>query len=67
MREGVVRDRMAADTGCAPEGITVERLPGNAYRASGCGRVATYACSYPTGGELTCIREAEPPPAGTGH
>lgn len=58
---GTVRDRMAADTGCAAESVQVASLPGSAYRAVGCGKVATYVCTLPNG-TIACTREAPPQP-----
>ncbi|MFO0761486.1 MAG: hypothetical protein U0359_33715 [Byssovorax sp.] len=63
----VAQARAAVDLQCPEESVQIQELPGNAYRAEGCGKHAVYACS---GGTLlsseaftTCTREAEPAPA----
>jgi hypothetical protein len=60
--EGTVKDRMSVDTGCAPDAIAVTPLPGSAYRATGCGQVATYVCTNPHSG-IACTKEAQSEPA----
>ncbi len=56
-----VQKRMAADTGCALAAVTVTELPGNAYRALGCGQTATFVCALSNysgiQSPLSCIKE----------
>jgi hypothetical protein len=56
-----VQKRMAADTGCAVASVTVTELPGNAYRAVGCGQTATFVCTLANyngiQNPLSCIKE----------
>ncbi|MGO9829613.1 MAG: hypothetical protein ACLPJH_05690 [Myxococcaceae bacterium] len=58
---GTVQKRMAADTGCAAAAVTVTELPGNAYRAVGCGQTATFVCTLSNysgiQSPLSCIKE----------
>jgi hypothetical protein len=54
---GTVKDRMSAEYSCPADSITVTTLPGNAYRAEGCGHTATFACG-PEGTTPTCTKEA---------
>jgi len=60
----VVRQRFVADTQCAEQSVKVTGLPGNAYRAEGCGVTATYACTVGEAGLTGCMREAPPQPTG---
>jgi hypothetical protein len=53
----VVQERMSADTNCPGASIAVSELPGNGYRAVGCGLTATFVCTGGTGG-VTCAKEA---------
>ena len=44
------------------QSVKVTDLPGNAYRAAGCGVTATYACTVQDGSVLACMREDPPQP-----
>jgi hypothetical protein len=48
------RSRVAADLGCTPDRTIVQRLDGNRWQVSGCGRTAIYLCTYPV---RDCWRE----------
>ncbi|AKF11683.1 hypothetical protein [Sandaracinus amylolyticus] len=54
-----VRQRFAAEHGCGEREVTVEDLTSGAYRASGCGRTATYVstCNEANCTSTTIIRE----------
>jgi hypothetical protein len=58
-----VKDRMSIDTGCAPDAIAVTTLPGSAYRATGCGQVATFVCTETAHSPVACTKEAATEPA----
>ena len=60
---GAVEARAASDFGCDEWKIEVEDVGGNAYRAKGCGRSATYVCVGGGGyGSPTCIKESSGDP-----
>ena len=50
------RIRVARDLGCTAEHTTIERLDQYRWQVSGCGRTATYMCTYPV---RDCWREGE--------
>ena len=50
------RSRVAADLGCTPDKTVVQRIEGNRWQVSGCGRTAVYLCTYPV---RDCWREGE--------
>lgn len=41
------RIRVARDLGCAPEQTSVRRVSDHDWEVRGCGKVATYRCTYP--------------------
>jgi len=59
-----VRERFGADTECPKASVGVTDLPGNAYRAEGCGQFATYVCPVVDGYVTSCMRESDPRPTG---
>jgi hypothetical protein len=75
---GMARARAVSDLGCSTDQIAVTEQGGSRYRASGCGRAATYACftegssnpfvtqQSPMMAMMTqdeiCVREGETPP-----
>lgn len=50
------RIRVARDLGCTAEQTTVQRLSEHRWEVTGCGRTATYVCTYPV---RDCWREGE--------
>jgi hypothetical protein len=60
-----VRTRFAAEQGCPEDRVTVDEEGGALYRARGCDKEATYACSGVGGfkGGVQCAQEglANPP------
>ena len=44
--EGIASGRAALEFPCPDGSLTVEDLPGYAYRVTGCGAYATYECDY---------------------
>lgn len=48
------RIRVARDLGCTAEMTTVQRLSEHRWLVTGCGRTATYVCTYPV---RDCWRE----------
>lgn len=50
------RIRVARDLGCNAEQTSVQRLSEYRWEVRGCGRVATYRCTYPV---RDCWREGE--------
>jgi hypothetical protein len=50
------RIRVARDLGCTAEHTTVARIGEYRWEVSGCGRTATYVCTYPV---RDCWREGE--------
>ncbi|HEY3357742.1 MAG TPA: hypothetical protein VGQ83_31100 [Polyangia bacterium] len=57
---GTVQARAAVDFGCNESAVQVAELPGNAFRATGCGQEASYSCTPPPPERagFTCTREA---------
>lgn len=56
------RIRVARDLGCTAEQTTVARIDERHWQVTGCGRTATYVCTYPV---RDCWREGEIRPAGS--
>lgn len=50
------RIRVARDLGCTAEQTTIARTDKFRWEVSGCGRTATYVCTYPV---RDCWREGE--------
>ncbi|MBX3264455.1 MAG: hypothetical protein KIS78_23120 [Labilithrix sp.] len=50
------RMRVARDLGCTAEQTTVARIDHHKWQVTGCGRTATYVCTYPV---RDCWREGE--------
>lgn len=48
------RIRVARDLGCTAEMTSVQRLSEHRWQVTGCGRTATYVCTYPV---RDCWRE----------
>ena len=55
---GIVRTRAATDFDCPESEVTVEDVAGTTYRATGCGRTATFTCGGPR--ENTCVHDDAP-------
>jgi hypothetical protein len=51
------RIRVARDLGCTAEQTSVQRLSDHRWEVRGCGKVATYVCTYPV--VRDCWREGE--------
>ena len=62
----VVRTRFAAEQDCPEDRIAVDEQGGTLYRARGCDKEATYACSSVAAfkGGLQCVQEGSPSPPG---
>ena len=58
--EPTVKRSMSSDLRCLEEKIQVKALSGGIYQAEGCGKSATYECSWPEGGKRQCIRSGVP-------
>ena len=58
--EPSVRRAMSADAKCPEEQVQVKGLTGGGYQADGCGKSATYECSWPEGGTRQCVRTGVP-------
>jgi len=56
------RIRVARDLGCTAEQTAVARLDRYRWQVTGCGRTATYVCTYPV---RDCWREGGIHPVGT--
>ncbi|HVH43656.1 MAG TPA: hypothetical protein VM925_14975 [Labilithrix sp.] len=61
------RIRVARDLGCTADLTQITRLTENRWQVSGCGRTATYVCTYPVRdcwreGEIHSLDGAPPPP-----
>ncbi len=54
------RIRVARDLGCTAEQTNVARIGEHRWQVTGCGRTATYVCTYPV---RDCWREGEIHPA----
>ena len=56
--ETVTRTRAANDFPCEEQQVEVVNIGGTSYRATGCGKQATYNC---IGGQqgITCVREEQ--------
>ena len=50
------RIRVARDLGCSAEQTSVQRISEHNWEVRGCGKVATYRCTYPV---RDCWREGE--------
>ncbi len=50
------RIRVARDLGCSADRTTVARIDESRWQVTGCGRTATYLCTYPV---RDCWREGE--------
>jgi hypothetical protein len=50
------RIRVARDLGCTAEHTSVQRVSEHNWEVRGCGKVATYRCTYPV---RDCWREGE--------
>lgn len=50
------RIRVARDLGCTPEQTSVQRVSEYDWEVRGCGKIATYRCTYPV---RDCWREGE--------
>jgi len=48
------RARVAADLGCTADRTVVQRIDGNRWQVTGCGKTAVYLCTYPV---RDCWRE----------
>jgi hypothetical protein len=55
-----VKRSMSSDLRCPEEKIQVKSLSGGTYQADGCGKSATYECSWPEGGTRQCVRTGVP-------
>jgi hypothetical protein len=61
--EPTVRRSMSADARCPEDKVQVKGLSGGVYQADGCGKTATYDCSWPEGGTRECTRRGTAPEA----
>jgi hypothetical protein len=62
----VVRSRFATEQGCPEEHVVVDEPGGSLYRARGCEKETTYACSSVAAfkGGVQCVEEGLPNPPG---
>lgn len=59
--ESTVRQRVAEDWRCPEGSVQVKALGQGRYQADGCGRTASFACSWPDGGKRRCENLAAAP------
>ena len=52
--ESTVRQRVAEDWHCPETSIQVKSVRQGTYQADGCGKTATFVCSWPDGGKRHC-------------